>query len=100
MTIIAVVSDTREGYTALIEGVAEAKRLGTDLVALDIGQGAKLDMAEIDTDGVSVDVVDRRGQLKDDAADAVFEEIAASKAERLVICIKRRSPVGKVFLGS
>lgn len=100
MTVIAVVSDSREGLTALAEGIAEAKRLGEDLVALDLGQGAKLDLADVDTDGVAVDLVDRRGQLKDAAADVVFGEIEARNASRLVICIKRRSPVGKVFLGS
>lgn len=100
MTIIAVVSDSREGRTALAEGIAEAKRLGDDLVALDLGQGAKLDLADVDTDGVAVEVVDRRGHIKDDSAEAVFSEIEARNASRLVICIKRRSPVGKVFLGS
>lgn len=100
MTIIAVVSDSREGRHALEEAIAEAKKLGTDLVALDLGPAAKLDVASFDAEGVAIEHVDRRNKTKDDAAETVFEEIANREASRLVICIKRRSPVGKVFLGS
>lgn len=100
MTIIAVVSNTREGRTALAEGIVAAKKLGDDLVALDLGQGAGLDVADFETDGVAVELVDRRNQIKDDAAEAVFAKIEARNATLLVICIKRRTPVGKAFLGS
>jgi len=99
MTIIAVVTDSREGRHALVEAVAEAKRLGSDLVAVNLGR-AELDLAELGTDGVMVAVVDRGGQDKDDSAEAVFDEIAERQATRLVIGVKRRTPVGKAFLGS
>lgn len=99
MTIIAVVTDSREGRHALVEAVAEAKRLGSDLVAVNLGS-AELDVTNLDTDGLTLTIVDRGGRDKDDSADAVFDEIAARQATRLVIGVKRRTPVGKAFLGS
>jgi hypothetical protein len=99
MTIIAAVTDSREGHHALVEAVAEAKQLGSDLVAVNLGS-TELDVTNFDTDGVTVAVVDRRGKDKEDSADAVLDEIAARKATRLVIGVKRRTPVGKAFLGS
>jgi hypothetical protein len=99
MTIIAAVTDSKEGRQALVEAVAEAKQLNTDLVAVNLGS-TKLDVTDLDTDGVTVAVVDRRREDKEDSADAVLDEIAARKATRLVIGVKRRRPVGKAILGS
>jgi hypothetical protein len=99
MTIIAAVTDSKEGRQALVEAVAEAKQLNTDLVAVNLGS-TKLDVTDLDTDGVTVAVVDRRRENKEDSADAVLDEIAARKATRLVIGVKRRRPVGKAILGS
>jgi hypothetical protein len=99
MTIIAAVTDSREGRHALVEAIAEAKKLGSDLVAVNLGRG-ELDVANLDTDGVTVTVVEGRGPDKEDSADAVLGEVAARNATRLVIGVKRRTPVGKAFLGS
>ena len=99
MTIIAAVTDSKEGRQALVEAVAEARQLGTDLVALNLGH-TKLDLVHLETDGVAVNVVDCQGKDKEQSADSVLEEVVARKATRLVIGLKRRSPVGKVFLGS
>ena len=99
MTIIAVVTDSREGRQALVEAVAEAKQLGTDLVAVNLGSRS-LDVMDLDTDGVTVSVVDRTGKDKEESADAVLEEVVARKATRIVIGVKRRTPVGKAILGS
>ena len=99
MTIIAAVTDSREGRHALAEAVAEAKQLGSDLVAVNLGS-TELDVTNFDTDGVAIAVVDRRGKDNGDSADAVLDEIAARNATRLVIGVKRRTPVGKAILGS
>ena len=99
MTIIAAVTDSRVGRHALVEAVAEAKQLGTDLVAVNLGN-TELDVTNLDTDGVTVAVVDRRGRSKEDSADAVLDEIDARNATRLVIGVNRRTPVGKAILGS
>jgi len=99
VTIIAAVTDSRVGHHALVEAVAEAKQLGTDLVAVNL-RTTELDVTDLDTDGINVTVVDRRGLSKEDSADAVFGEIEARDATRLVIGVARRTPVGKAILGS
>ncbi len=103
MTIIVAVPDSEEGRHALAEAVAEAKSLGTDLVAVNLGPQKKLDAATVDADGVDVTVVQgRSGKGKDDPdpTEVVLEQIAARNATRLVIGVKRRTPVGKAILGS
>jgi nucleotide-binding universal stress UspA family protein len=99
MTIVAAVTDSKEGRQALVEAVVEARRLGVDLVAVNLGS-IELKASDLDADGVTVTVVDRQGKDKEEAAEAVFDEIAAHKATRLVIGVKRRTPVGKAILGS
>lgn len=99
MTIVAAITDSREGRHALVQAVAEAKQLGSDLVAVNLGS-AELDVTDLDTDGVAFSVVDRGGRDKEDSADAVLEEIVVRKATRLIIGVKRRTPVGKAILGS
>lgn len=99
MTIIAAVTDTREGLLALVEAVAEAKTLSTDVVAVNLGT-TPLDLANLDSGGVSVTVVDRRAHDKEDSADAVIDEVTTRNATRLVIGLRRRTPLGKLVLGS
>lgn len=100
MTIIAAVTDSRASHNALVEAVAEAKQLGTDLVAVNLRTTEELDVKDLNTDGLTLTVVDRRGMSKEDSADAVFGEIEARDATRLVIGLNRRTPVGKAILGS
>lgn len=99
MTIIAAVADTREGRHALTEAVVEARLLGTDLVVVNLGS-SRLDLATLDTDDLDVVLVDGTGKDKDDSAEAVLDEIEARGATRLVIGVRRRTPVGKALLGS
>ena len=61
MTIIAAVTGTREGHQALLEAMAEAKQLGCDLVAVNLGNAA-LDTTGLEVRGKPVDVVYPRGQ--------------------------------------
>lgn len=99
MTILVAVTDNREGHLALTQGIAEAEQLGTDLVAINLAT-SKLDLSGLDTHGVSVTVVDRLPQDSQDSADVILDEIANRQATRLVIGVKRRTPVGKAILGS
>lgn len=99
MTIIVAVTASREGHNALVAAVAEARQLGADLVAVNLGS-TTLDVSGLDTDGVTLEVVDGRGKDKGDSADAVLAEIEDRKASRLIIGVKRRTPVGKALLGS
>ncbi|MGW7256427.1 universal stress protein [Streptomyces sp. NPDC054834] len=98
MTIIVAVPDSIEGTRALSAAVAEARQLGTDLVVCNLGL-RPLDPASVDA-GVELTVVERKGKDDRDPVDAVLNEITNRGATRLVIGIKRRTPVGKAILGS
>jgi nucleotide-binding universal stress UspA family protein len=98
MTIVAAIPDSAEGALALSHAVAEAKLLGTDLVAVNLALRS-LDVSELDSD-VQVTVVDRSGRADRDPVDAVLDEISERKATRLVIGVMRRTPISKVVLGS
>ena len=69
---------------------------GTDLVVVNLG----LSPLDAVPEGVPVTVVDREGRSARDPADAVLDEIDRRPVDRLVIGIRRRSPVGKALLGS
>src|SRR5687768_16019890 len=98
MTVIVAVPDSPEGVAALAAAAAEAELLGTDLVAINLA------LTPLDTSSIpattDVTVIDRRGKSDRDPVDAVLADIEEHHAQRLVIGVKRRSPVGKAFLGS
>lgn len=99
MTILAAVTADREGRLALTEGIAEARQLGTELVAVNLGV-TTLNLKDLDTNGVSVTVIDRQAKESQDSADVILDEITNHRVTRLVIGVKRRTPVGKAILGS
>jgi len=72
--------------------------LGTDLIVLN------LSLTPIDTsqvpNGTELTVIERKGRSDRDPADAVLAEIQAHSVSRLVIGLRRRTPVGKALLGS
>ena len=98
MTVMVAVPDSPEGIVALAASVREAELLGTDLVAVNLA------LRPLDTSTVpsttSVTVLDRHGSSDRDPVDAVLADIEEYRPERLVIGIKRRTPVGKALLGS
>ncbi len=98
MPVIAAVPESPEGIAALHAAVAEARRLKTNLLVVNLALRS-LDFSDLPTD-VKVDVIDRRGRGDRDPVVAVLDEIAAHGAERLVIGVKHRTPVGKAILGS
>jgi nucleotide-binding universal stress UspA family protein len=98
MSVLVAVPDSPEGTAALAAAVAEAALLGTDLVVVNLSLRT-LDVSGI-PDDTSFTVVERSGKPDRDPADAVLEEIRARSASRLVIGLKRRTPVGKAVLGS
>lgn len=99
MPIIAAVTDNREGRLALVEAIAEAVHYETALIAVNLA-ATPLDLSPYDTQGVDVTVVDRRAHDKENSAQVVLDEIEEHRATRLVIGIRRRTPVGKALLGS
>jgi nucleotide-binding universal stress UspA family protein len=98
MSVMVAVPDSPEGHAALAAGAAEARLLETDLIVVNLAL-TDLDSSEIPTD-LQVLVIERKGREDRDPADAVLDEIEAHSVNRLVIGVKRRSPVGKALLGS
>ncbi|GAB22815.1 hypothetical protein GOPIP_031_04370 [Gordonia polyisoprenivorans NBRC 16320 = JCM 10675] len=98
MTIIVAVAHSAEGRAALAAAADEARRLDTPLVAVNLGL-TPLDATALASDQ-QITVVDRVGRDDRDPVDAVLDEISDRHATRLVIGVKRRTPVGKLMLGS
>ncbi len=111
-TIVVGYVDTPEGRAALTRGVEEAKLRSSRLVVVNSSkegpQSSKqavkveelLESIRADLAGVGIDFAVRglvRGQeVAEDVVDVAHEEAA----ELLVIGLRRRSPVGKLILGS
>jgi nucleotide-binding universal stress UspA family protein len=98
MSVLVAVPDSPEGIAALAAGAAEADLLGTDLIVVNLAL-RPIDRSSVPT-GTQVQVIDRSGRSDRDPAEAVLDEIRDHDVSRLVIGLKRRSPVGKALLGS
>ena len=98
MSVLVAVPDSPEGIAALAAGVAEADLLHTDLIVVNLAL-SPLDRSTIPT-GTQVKVIERVGRSDRDPVEAVLDEVTAHAVDRLVIGLKRRSPVGKALLGS
>ncbi|MCI9887884.1 universal stress protein [Micrococcales bacterium 31B] len=103
MTILIAVTHRAEGRAALAAGLAEAQGLGTSaiIVNLDI---EPFDSATLPIDlpgGLVERIIERHGKSDRDPANAVLDEIHADpNISRVVIGMRRRTPVGKALLGS
>jgi len=98
MSVLVAVPDSPEGLAALAAGVTEAELLGTDLIVMNLAL-KPLDTSSI-PNGTHVKVLERAGKSDRDPAEAVLDEIKEHDISRVVIGIKRRTPVGKAVLGS
>lgn len=99
MTILVAVPESPEGQHALRAATEEARAQATDLVVLNLGL-RRIDAAVLPTD-VAYEVVDRSGPADHDPADVVLDYLAKHPGiTRLVIGMKRRTPVGKAVFGS
>ena len=93
MTILVAVTDDGPGAAALDVALDEAVRRATGVVALNL-RALPLEVPA----GAPVTVVDRTYGVED--GDAVLERLATdTDVDLLVIGVRRRSPVGKAFLG-
>ncbi len=99
MSVMVVVPDSEEGAYALEAGVQEATARSTSLVVLNLTLG-EIDLAGV-PEGMVEKVVSRKSKDDRDPVDTVLNALADSAdVDRLVICVARRSPVGKFLLGS
>jgi nucleotide-binding universal stress UspA family protein len=92
----AISAAATRSRNALSAAAAEAELLATDLVVVNLTLGL-LEASQV-PGRAEVTVVDAASDR--DPAEVVLEEIEARDVTRLVIGLKRRSPVGKALLGS
>ncbi|QOD03579.1 universal stress protein [Pseudarthrobacter sp. BIM B-2242] len=95
---------TQEGRAALSAAIREAALRRTDLQILGPvpGQGSKdaeADIRNAIADAAGVPAFLREGD-GDEAADLMIDASYEEDVELVVIGVRRRSPVGKLFLGS
>lgn len=112
MTVIVGYLPTPEGEAAILEAEEQASRFGDDLVLVNsahggayvdsaLAQPAALEALVADIEGrgaVNVKVYQRTDAQ--DPTEEILDLVESTQARLLVIGLRRRSPVGKLFLGS
>lgn len=99
MSVLVAVADSREGRYALGEAVKEVQQLGTSLVVVNLTL-SRLDTSALPA-GLDHEVVDRVGREDADPVDVVLEALERRpEVTRMVVGLRRRSPIGKAVLGS
>ena len=98
--IVVGYSARAEGRAALQRALSEARLRGSSLLVVHTAPEAELSELEeqLATAGVPHRVQAARDSL--DPADDLLKAADASNAEFIVIGLRRRSPVGKLLLGS
>ncbi|MEN0133567.1 MAG: universal stress protein [Rhodococcus sp. (in: high G+C Gram-positive bacteria)] len=107
MSVILSYVPTIEGRGALAFGFAEARMRATDLVVIADGDSASADgfdaelhSAREEADAAGVDYRIARNEPGRSHADNLIDASYDSAAELLVLGMRRRSPVGKLLMGS
>ncbi len=111
MSVVVAYIPTSEGFTALELAIVEARFRETSIVVVNVAVNANfadvtfaddkdLDAvrARVEEAGLAVEIVQRPNA--DDVATAVLEVADDVDAQLIVVALRRRSPVGKVLLGS
>ncbi|WP_222195083.1 universal stress protein [Modestobacter italicus] len=111
MTVLVGFVPTPEGEAAFTAGLAEARRRGEDLLVLNSPRGGAPVSADVappelvvaltaraQADGVPLEL--RQTPHTGDLADAVLRVAEEADASVIVIGLRRRSPVGKLLMGS
>jgi nucleotide-binding universal stress UspA family protein len=111
MTLLLTYSNSAEGTAALEQGRAIAARLGVDVVVFDLDRQSHAADRRLDApaDGTH----DETGDVSDDAerwygpahsapsaVDDLLDTAHELEVEAIVVGIRRRSPVGKLLMGS
>ncbi|OUZ08641.1 hypothetical protein BHE97_13295 [Aeromicrobium sp. PE09-221] len=113
MTVAVAHHDSPEGHAALRAGAELARRLGGDLAilhVLDDDLTGDVEAARLDAGGRVARAIEGLGEeirhsvhvvaAGGDVAQALIDLSTESDAEMLVIGSRRRSPVGKLLMGS
>ncbi|WP_293784052.1 universal stress protein [uncultured Aeromicrobium sp.] len=111
MTVLVCYVPTPVGDAAFAAGLDEAVRRGEDLVVVNSPHGGATVDADLAGDdevrrlseqaaGRKVNVAWRRDAHGDDVVDAVHRVVEDVDASVVVIGLRRRSPVGKLLMGS
>lgn len=112
MSIVVGYAATDEGRAALARAVTEATLRGTDVLVVQSSRGgtwseqdaerAEEDLAEaraaLDASGVQYRVHPRSESA--DPAEDIISMAGSTEADLIVIGLRRRTPVGKLILGS
>ena len=99
MSVLVAVTDSPEGKAALEAAANEAASLHVTLTAVNL-TNADLDVSRL-AGGVSVEVVVPSGGSDVDEVEQVLQAIEErSEVTRLVVGVRKRSPIGKAVLGS
>jgi len=99
MSVLVAVTDSPEGHAALEAAANEAASLNVQLTAINL-TGADLDTSGISAD-VPYEVVLPRGGSDIDEVEQVLQAIEERpEVTRLVVGVRKRSPIGKAVLGS
>jgi nucleotide-binding universal stress UspA family protein len=110
-TIVVGYIPTPEGVAAFERAKAEALFLGASLVVVNTGQSGNFAStsfatpqdidaieAELSAAGIEHEVTQSTGALA--PAEEILRVAAEKSADLIVIGVRRRTPVGKLFLGS
>lgn len=97
-TIILGYVPKPEGEAALVRALAEAKLRDASLIVVNTQRNGGPDEAVLRASGVSYTI--RNFAPDADAADELVAVAQDNDADLIVIGLRRRSPVGKLILGS
>jgi nucleotide-binding universal stress UspA family protein len=98
--IVVGYSSKPEGRAALKRALSEARLRGAALVVVDASQDAEPDdlTDELSASGVTFEI--RTPADAHDSAEELIKTAETTDADFIVIGLRRRSPVGKLLLGS
>ncbi len=111
MTVVVGYTATAEGAAALDRAIAEAERAGEAIAVVNSAEQPRrgeqpisgemaLDALEERLRATGLDHTVRQLTADDDPAAAILDVAAEVRATMVVIGIRRRSPIGKLILGS
>ena len=99
MSVLVAVTDTKEGRQALTDAAQEAQQLGTELVVVNL-MLRNLDTSAL-PDDLTTEVINRMGSDDVDQVEVVLDALhERPDVTRMVVGLRRRSPIGKAVLGS